>query len=242
MSDYCRLKHEIEEIGQHMIGCPKLCSGNEIELDLKAGIPPRGLYFEFEDRSGQLGVIVVGINPGSIAPNPTKKTERKIIKQERDFYTRYNNTYLAMTEEWKKSKFGKHYYDPLRWLVNEFEDINGPILWTDLVKCESKSKKTLRLQTIRICLANFLAREIGAVPNNWPIIAVGKEAYTALAYRFPDRAVAGIPHVSGAYGAPLAALKDERGYLKCCIKKAFIGICRERSTGWLPHSLEDEGN
>lgn len=79
--------------------------------------------------------------------------------------------------------------------------LRGPILWTELVKCTSKVKGTLPpLETFRICISNFLSKELESVPRSWPLIAAGKYVYQALAFRFPNRIVIGVPHPTGSYG------------------------------------------
>ena len=40
----------------------------------------------------------------------------------------------------------------------------------------------------------------------WPLVALGREAYKALAYLYPARTVIGVPHPTGAYGNKFTAL------------------------------------
>lgn len=92
------------------------------------------------------------------------------------------------------------YYNSLRKLVNEL-GFTGPILWTELVKCESETPGELPpLQTFRDCTKIFLTEELKLIPENCPLIAVGKQVYNALAYRYPSRIVIGVPLPTGSYG------------------------------------------
>jgi len=51
--------------------------------------------------------------------------------------------------------------------------------------------------------------------DDWPIVAVGFEAYKALSYRFPTRIVIGIPHpmARGQEFKELFISKDEQDHL-----------------------------
>ncbi|MDD5689922.1 MAG: hypothetical protein PHQ76_06605, partial [Caldisericia bacterium] len=79
-------------------------------------------------------------------------------------------------------------------------DLNGPILWTELVKCENKDKRLPPIQTFRVCTKKYLTEEIKHIQINWPLIAVGKIAYNALSFLYAKKAVIGIPHPTGSYG------------------------------------------
>ena len=81
-------------------------------------------------------------------------------------------------------------------------NLDGPILWSDLAKCENaEGSDGPPLQTLRHCTRRFLLRELNVTPSDWPIVALGWEAYRALAYLVPMRAVIGIPHPTGAFAA-----------------------------------------
>jgi hypothetical protein len=45
-----------------------------------------------------------------------------------------------------------------------------------------------------------LSEELALLPSDWPLIAVGGEAFKALAYLYPHRSVVGVPHPTGARG------------------------------------------
>lgn len=77
-------------------------------------------------------------------------------------------------------------------------------MWTDIAKCQNESDEVClsiedHPQTFRTCSALFLTKEIDSCPADWPIIAAGREAYRALLYLCPNRALIGIPHPTGAY-------------------------------------------
>ncbi|MEW5784407.1 MAG: hypothetical protein AB1767_04890 [Bacillota bacterium] len=70
-----------------------------------------------------------------------------------------------------------------------------------MAKCETApGKKSLPLQALRYCGARFLYRELDVIPADWVIIAVGREAYKALAYLMPARTILGCPHPTGSHG------------------------------------------
>jgi hypothetical protein len=80
-------------------------------------------------------------------------------------------------------------------------NLDGPILWTELVKCENKTKGILPpLQTFRKCINIFLNEELEAVPEAWPLLAVGRETYKALAYIYSSKTIIGIPHPTSSRG------------------------------------------
>jgi hypothetical protein len=95
------------------------------------------------------------------------------------------------------------YYKRLRAFVSGL-GYSGPILWADIAKCQNKSK-TEKLsviehpQTFRKCSSLFLAKEIACCPNDWPIVAAGRDAYLALLYLCPDRALLGVSHPTGRF-------------------------------------------
>lgn len=170
-----------------MVVCNHHCPG--IALDLNEGIVPRCLLLETEGHSDAQGTAIVGINPG---PSGAR---------ERNFYLTNGPTYEQVVNYWRTHVSHRHkYYTGLRKLSTEL-GFSGPILWTELVKCESApDQKKPPLQTFRTCTRTYLQEELEAVPDDWPLIAVGREAYKALAYLFANRAVIGVPHPTGSFG------------------------------------------
>lgn len=160
----------------------------------RKGILPRCLFVE-DAENPHRGCVIVGINPGTAS------------MQEMDFYLQNGPTYLSVVNYWK------HKYPPYYKLLRDFirnANLIGPILWTELVKCQSdKAEPSPSLQTFRTCVSRFLNDELKLVPPDWPLIAVGRESYKALAYIYPKRIVIGVPHPTSSRGQ-FAALVQER--------------------------------
>lgn len=220
-----RIETSIEQIGNRLVLCDQPCEG--IVCNRKTGQIPRCMYFETENRSGGLGAAVVGLNPG-----PASEVERK-------FYDQKGCSYASVVS-WMRGDGGAHfgirhrYYHRLKDLLGGL-DLHGPILWTELAKCESAEKGKLPpLSTFRNCMNSFLQGEIEAIPPDWPLFGVGREAFTALAYRFVNRIVIGVPHPTGSRGGFRNLFDTERNLrheVQQVAKKAF------ESTGavWLTH-------
>lgn len=186
MKEIFKLKLEIDKIGQQMVSCSNKCNG--IACSLKKGILPRCLMLEIDSRTQSRGVVIVGINPGRSKPD------------EQNYYIKNGQSYDEVVEYWRVHICGLKYYSSLRSFVDQL-GFRGPILWTELVKCENKRGVRIPpLQTFRICTKTYLSRELELIPDKWPLIAVGGEVYKALAYRFPTRIIVGIPHPTGSYG------------------------------------------
>lgn len=183
---FSAIETQIYKIGCKMVSCKNSCLG--IALNLRKGIIPRCLIFETDGRKQNRGSVVVGINPG------------RSRADEQNFYVSTGQTYEQVVAYWKKQINKRRYYKWLEDLINQM-DFSGPILWTELVKCESAvGGKIPPLQTFRICTKTYLSEELKSIPTNWPLIAVGREAYKALAYRYPNHIVVGVPHPTGSYG------------------------------------------
>lgn len=180
------LEKDIRRIGADLVRCNERCAG--IYHDIEAGVLPRCLLFERAERS-ERGCFSAGINPG------------RSRKRERAFYKQAGARYDALIDFWNKEIKNVPYYRRLRQLVNAMR-IAGPIIWSDLAKCENASdvQGLIPLQTLRACSGRFLRRELEIIPADWPIIGVGIEAYKALAYLQPNRTVIGVPHPTGSRG------------------------------------------
>ena len=181
-------KEDIYKLGCKLVNCDKSCEGIN-KINPNKGILPRCLIFENTNHQKERGSIIVGINPG----------RSKIV--EREYYIKNGQSYNSIVTYWEKQIRDHAYYNRLRTLTAELE-LNGPILWTELAKCENGNNKSglLPLQTFRMCMNEYLRHEIGLLPSDWPILAIGKETYKALAYIYHDRSVLGIPHPTGSYG------------------------------------------
>jgi len=177
---------EIDKIGQKMVNCSNKCPG--VAYNPQEGFLPRCLILEIDDRALDGGTVICGINPGNSNSH------------ERSYYIENGKSYDKVKEYWKNHIQKRKYYSWLKRFVDQL-GFSGPILWTELVKCSNAERgKMPPLQTFRVCTKTYLSAELGLIPNNWPLIAVGGEVYKALAYRFPNRIVIGTPHVTGAFG------------------------------------------
>ena len=180
------MKHpemNIDIIGKKLVNCEYHCAG--VTNNPAEGILPRCLIFE--DRPGVKGSIVVGLNPGK-----AKKPEKK-------FYLKNKNTYNAVKKYWDVKVKHIKYYSQLREILSTL-GFNGPILWTDLAKCQcSDEYRYVPIQSMRICINKYLRKEIGLFPK-YTIFGVGNTSFEFCALSFPKHFVIGIPHPTGSYG------------------------------------------
>jgi len=207
MNDLTTINQEIHKIGREMVNCSQNCAG--ISLNQKDGILPRCLIFEARESTDlKNGCVIVGINPGHCKAD------------EREYYLDKGISYDSVLEYWRQRISEREYYKALRKFGEELGLIDS-ILWTELVKCENKQGlRELPLQTFRTCTMKYLSQELNIVPADWPFIAVGKGAYHALAYLYPERTLIGIPHPTGSYGH-FKKLFDKEGRLLEQFKQAF---------------------
>lgn len=184
------LSNQIPNVGNQVVNCTQNCQG--IINDKKSGRIPRCIFFDLQGSSKTTGCIIVGINPGIM----------KSGSEEQKHYLKNKGhlTYQTIFKFWNLGEKEHNYYKFLRNLVNKI-GYDGPILWTELVKCEKRNRNTpIPLQTFRICTNKFLSKEIDKVPPEWPIIAVGREAHKAISYLYPTRSVLGVPHPTSSRG------------------------------------------
>lgn len=169
-----------------MVACDASCGG--VANNPAKGVLPRCLIVERGSAPGR-GALVSGINPA-------RSNER-----ERAFYRKHGATYEAVVEFWHDKIAPIAYYERLRNFLHGV-GVSGPVVWTDLAKCENAPDQQglLPLQTLRTCTGRYLIKELAALPKDWPLIAVGAEAYKALSYLEPRRTVLGIPHPTGSHG------------------------------------------
>lgn len=176
----------IGALGEELVECDWSCEG--ICNDPSRGVLPRCMFLENET-SDERGCIVVGLNPGR-AP-----------EVERDYYLSNGRTYQSTVNFWNERSARIPYYARLRGF-SELLGLAGPILWTELAKCESAADGPTMpaIQTLRRCAGRYLDREIEAMPPDWPVLAIGQDAFRALAFMSPQRIVVGIPHPTGSRG------------------------------------------
>jgi hypothetical protein len=165
--------------------------------------------------------LAVGLNPG------TSKAA------EREFYLKHGITYDRVKER-RTLIDGRPYFVRTRSVIDQL-GITGPIVWSNLAKCENESDREglPPLQTLRHCTRRFLARELHESPRDWAVLGIGWEAYRALAYLVPERTVIGIPHPTGGYRDFRKMLETK--YLRREIKNRALDALRSRepSAVWL---------
>lgn len=178
------LHERIDRLGAELVTCKDGCAG--ILQRQSEGILPRSLFLERPDGLGR-GCLAVGLNPGTSKP------------AEREFYLKSGSTYERVKEYRVRISEGP-YFARTRTVIDEL-GLMGPIIWSNLAKCENESDRDglPPLQTLRHCTRRFLARELDESPSDWVVLGIGWEAYRALAYRELERTVIGIPHPTGGY-------------------------------------------
>lgn len=214
------LQSSINRIGKKLVACSSPCQG--IARAQAKGILPRCLYLEERD-SHAMGAAVVGLNPA-----PADEDECEFYRS----LPSYQQAFAYWAEHIRKTN---RYYRAMCGFVDQL-DLAGSILWTELVKCENEAgnKQHPPLQTFRICTRTYLQQELRAVPENWPLIAVGRVAYDTLAYISPDRALIGVPHPTGSFGN-FHRLHDEGGSLLAELRLRAKGCWQsgKREAIWL---------
>jgi hypothetical protein len=179
----------IKKIGEELICDKDYLNYPDLLYDPENGILPRYLvYYDYNRKEDGVGCVIVGLNPG------------QSDEKEHRFYIDNGASYENSLRYWKDRIQNLPYYVRLRNIANEFGFL-GPILWTELVKCENSTKgKNLCVETIRDDINKYLFREIDVISEEWPLIGVGRRAYEILSYSFPKRFIIGLPHVTGSYG------------------------------------------
>lgn len=174
----------IEDLAQGISTCQIRCAG--IACDAVGGRPPRGLLLEERGRSGRRRVVVVGLNPGR-----ARASERALLRGQA-------RPYPIWRQYWEEHHRDHHpYFTGVRALLDQAGE-SGPILWTDVAKCESATGAPAPpIETLSVCAQRYLQYELFLVPD-WPLLALGRATYAALLFAFPARAILGVPHPSGA--------------------------------------------
>lgn len=209
-----KIEKEIHKIGREMTSNPSVYRGYaDLVCDPKRGILPRCLIYETEGRkASERGCVIVGLNPG------------RSSKGERAYYRNNGAAYETVVIPWQNKRIKEHpYYKKLRAFVSDL-GIKGPILWTELVKCESKEGTSLSVRTIRDDIHRYLLKEIQHIPKSWPLVGAGRRAYEILSFSFPERAVVGVPHPTGSYGHFSHLMTN--GHLKPDVRKKVSPIIR----------------
>lgn len=176
----------IHTLGDNLVRCTVDCEG--VAHNVSAGVLPRCMVFE--DRlDDALGCVVVGLNPG------------RCPQSEREFYLKRGCTYHSELEFWEQTSSHIKYNTLMRKFLAA-AGLAGDVLWTELAKCECGADEPTipPVQTLRRCAGLYLSQELGAMPEEWPVIAVGSDAFRAVAFLEPNRRVLGIPHPTGSRG------------------------------------------
>jgi hypothetical protein len=208
----------IAELGNELVACSDRCPGIACLPD--EGRPPRCLYLETDQRDTSPGTIVIGLNPG------------RARADEISYFAANGVSYRTVsTFFFRERACKKGYYTEIRRFVDSIEK-RGPILWTELVKCENEvgHSGTPPLQTLRHCTSRFLTRELEAVPPDWLVLGIGREAYTAAAYLLPRRAVVGVPHPNSR--GQWSALFRQRTLLKPVLE-LVKATERDQAASWV---------
>lgn len=179
----------VDELGEELVRCRLSCRG------IDKSVPPRCFFLENPKSKRKLSCIIIGQNPGLASARERKEYEK-------------NRTYSTIKNYAIKHFIGENphqYYKRARRFAQEL-DMGKCILWTELCKCQSaleemdgRRKRPVPLQTFRVCIKNFLEKELKKFQDT-PLIALGDQAFMAVSYRFPNRFVIGIPHPTGARG------------------------------------------
>lgn len=187
------LNKTVEGLRLQLVGCDSRCCEGVQPVSPSDGHVPRIIYLEpGEDRGAN--VIVVGMNPGG-----PDDDERGVV---RGVTSADSSTIAAALYSFFTTKILlKHpYCKRVRHAVRGL-GFRGAILWTEAVKCSSTANGSLSVMrtpaTFRTCGARWLQRELADVPADWPIVAVGQDAFVASLLLSPRR-VLGIPHATAA--------------------------------------------
>ena len=221
---YSALTSEINTIGKRLIRCGKQCNG--IVNKPEEGIFPHCLILETDKRSRYNPCVIVGLNPGHASAD-----ERT--------YMNSNRGYKSFISYWKDKKYNHPYYKNLRDLA-EIVSLTGPILWTEIVKCEcNKDTIPVPMHTISSCMKEYLFEELKKVDESWPLIGAGKKAYFALAYCYPGRTVIGVPHPTGSHG-DFGSFINNEALKETCRSSLKNPLIRYHNRAiWLPDVIKE---
>jgi hypothetical protein len=213
------MKSEIQTIGEELTHCQDNCVG--VVANTKKGIIPRCLLFQ-DGVAGGNSSIIVGLNPG------------KSSRSERKYYLQHGIGYGSATSYLLEKSPSIAFYTKMRRLL-EALNIDGPVLWTELVKCEvSENFREPPLQTQRHCVSKYLLLELSVVPDSWPIIALSAWPFRAMSFMMINRPVVGVPHPTGSYGHfDRLFLKHDKTKLRKSVVESYLKAIRNNLSVWL---------
>lgn len=222
------LSDHIKQIGQSLVNCGISCADIKNHVAVPGcRIPPRCLYLDKDRDQNSPGVVVVGINPGIML----RREQRYIDSCFKNEQISYHDVEAA----WRK--YGKHrrYYRYGEEVINHINCLSnktwiGPILWTELVKCQNgdgiKAYHKISRSTFRNCTSRYLKNELAKIPRKFLMLGIGRFAYEALSFLCPEHSLLGIPHLTGARRTNhlqgiLTALDEQKGRIE-----KFATYCR----------------
>lgn len=212
-----------------MIKCNRKCL--DIENNPDKGILPRCLILE-KRNNNPITAVVVGINPGRLTKE--KADKNKHCAAEMEFYKKnkkYTDKFCKANRGLIKNKVHYEEYMYFKRMRNFIDELGykGSILWTELVKCQSKQKGFPRPETIRMCTKNYLDKELDCLfkdkkMKKIPLFALGDKVYEILSPKYTHRLVIGVPHPTGR--SPFIELfnKSNKPVAKRKLKKKFKKI------------------
>ena len=215
-----KLSEDIESLAALAASCAEPCI--DVRHDRGEGILPRCLFLEpgppppgateAEELAG--GTIVIGLNPGRMEETERRKINGLLnaIGKDRDrFSTDDWRSFVRSYYHWLKATLAvsEPYYTLVRALLRSSGRL-GPILWTEILKCETRRRKPVAEGskrkdnpdpfnaegTVGRCTAKFLRKELELTPKEWPVLAVGKPALDWCMENATGRIVVGVPHAS----------------------------------------------
>ena len=87
----------------------------------------------------------------------------------------------------------QHYIILTRSGIDKIQALENINIDYEVIKCE-KAKGTIPPKTFIHCFNKYCREEIKEAPEDWPIVAVGNEAFKLLGCAYPNRKVIGVWH------------------------------------------------
>lgn len=223
MSGFSDFKAELMEHGQLVTNCrfgfERPCKG--IHYDRTEGIIPRCLFLEERKANATNEItVVIGLNPGI-----SGKAERQGLANVTD----YHEVLDFFGNEYKKHPF----YKRATALVDGL-GFNGPILWTEIAKCEGKQ---IWRETMVFCASNYLIKEIELVKTYFDsvrFIVLSRRAFDPLIFLLNNDKVLGVPHPTGSYGKRFSGMFDGEWNLLSEYRKDMLSFFDDEAD-WVKH-------
>lgn len=150
--------------------------------DYMTGRFPRAVYFEdCPTRTDDSGVIIIGQNPGTYHPYLG-------LPQFQGCSGKEQFTAADMQAFESFASLYHPYYVGLRKLIRLL-GYSGPIWWTETVKCQGPATDDQAMS----CATTHLSKELDVLPQDWPILVVGKSTNCSWLERWFDGSSDGVP-------------------------------------------------